>query len=212
MSKSEMFGGQYVAENIRSNFNKQLGELCKDYLNDENKENFPFDYIGKVVNNNDPLKLGRCRIRIYNLFEDTIPDSDLPWALPAQPIIEGSFCIPIIGSLVYVRFQHGDLYTPVYTSKVSQKNKVPSKALKNYPNNMTVYETDGGSYFVVDRKTNKIVIGNNNVELLDLISQILDALMQSVVPTALGPQQLSKVTDTTVLQIQQKLNLLKGSI
>lgn len=58
----------------------------------------------------------------------------------------------------------------------------------------------------------KIAIGKGSNELLDLIDQLLDALIQSVVPTPAGPQQLSKVTDQTVLQIKNKLSQIKGSL
>lgn len=46
-------------------------------------------WVGVVENRNDPLKLGRCQVRIFGYHtEDTslLPTSDLPWALPMQPI------------------------------------------------------------------------------------------------------------------------------
>ena len=47
---------------------------------------------GVVEDRYDPLKLGRCRVRILGYHTDNkqegvgIPTSDLPWATPSQPI------------------------------------------------------------------------------------------------------------------------------
>lgn len=46
-------------------------------------------FIGCVENRRDPLKMGRCQVRIvgYHTDDKTIlPTEDLPWALPIQPI------------------------------------------------------------------------------------------------------------------------------
>ena len=63
----------------------------------EFKEN-PNDYLGKmdfvwwhgvVENTNDPLKLGRCKVRIYGFHTEDkllIPTESLPWASVMQPI------------------------------------------------------------------------------------------------------------------------------
>lgn len=49
-------------------------------------------FIGTVVDNVDPLKLDRVKVRIYGLHtKDTtlIPNADLPWAQVAIPVTEG---------------------------------------------------------------------------------------------------------------------------
>jgi hypothetical protein len=45
-------------------------------------------WIAKVVNVKDPDQSGRVQIRIFGRHDDTknIPDKDLPWAMPLQPI------------------------------------------------------------------------------------------------------------------------------
>ena len=59
---------------------------------------------------------------------------------------------------------------------------------------------------------NKVALGNDQEELLDLLDQVLDALIASTVPTSIGPQQLSKVTDSTVATIKTDLAKIKGSL
>jgi len=56
-------------------------------------------YIGVVENRDDPLKLGRCQVRIVGLHthdKNTLPTSDLPWAYPMQPV--NSAAVSGIGS------------------------------------------------------------------------------------------------------------------
>lgn len=46
-------------------------------------------YTGVIENRNDPLKLGRCQVRVVGLHTDDkniLPTEDLPWAHPLQPI------------------------------------------------------------------------------------------------------------------------------
>lgn len=77
-------------------------------------------YIGEVVNVDDPLREGRCKIKVFSLF-DTLPVEDIPWAIPVkkstffgQDAKAGSISIPKKGSIVEVVFNEGDLYSPEY--------------------------------------------------------------------------------------------------
>lgn len=45
-----------------------------------------FWWIGVVEDRDDPMKLGRCRVRIFGYHQPIIPKEDLPWAMPMQPI------------------------------------------------------------------------------------------------------------------------------
>lgn len=53
-------------------------------------------WIAKVVNVKDPDQSGRVQIRIFGKHDDStnIPDKDLPWAMPLQPVTS-----PAIGKL-----------------------------------------------------------------------------------------------------------------
>lgn len=45
-------------------------------------------WMGVVVNNKDPLEVGRCQIRIFGWHsenKDLVPDNELPWAMPIYP-------------------------------------------------------------------------------------------------------------------------------
>jgi hypothetical protein len=104
---------------------------------------FPGMYRGKVLDNVDPLKYGRLKILVHGVFDgmDTVADiENLPWAVPALPISSGagagygSFSIPEIDAYVWVFFETGDVYQPVYFAEApSGVHGNPSEAATNYP-------------------------------------------------------------------------------
>lgn len=71
-------------------------------------------YRGTVVNNADP----ELRARIQVMVADVSGFALTSWALPAFPIgglQMGMFTVPIIGSGVWVEFEHGDPDYPIWT-------------------------------------------------------------------------------------------------
>ena len=70
-------------------------------------------YIGIVENNEDPKKLGRCRVRVIDIFDD-IPVDDIPWASPWKDLNGNAFNLPEKGKVVTVIFDSGNIYKPEY--------------------------------------------------------------------------------------------------
>lgn len=75
-------------------------------------EGYRFEGIwrGVVVDNNDPLRLARVKVRVYPIM-DAISDEDLPWAEACFP---GIIMVPQVGNWVWVTFQEGDVHRPVW--------------------------------------------------------------------------------------------------
>lgn len=78
------------------------------------------DWLGEVVDNEDDQFQFRCKVKVFGLFDDLETD-DIPWAFPSTYGIFassdggfGSGSVPKIGSLVKVRFDNGNLYSPEY--------------------------------------------------------------------------------------------------
>lgn len=89
-------------------------------------------YRGVVEDNNDPLKMGRVRVRIFGLHTENkiktetngLKTNELPWAEPILGIVEGSisgyglWSIPVQGSQVMLFFENGNYSQPRYFGTV----------------------------------------------------------------------------------------------
>ena len=113
--------------------------------------------IGKVVDNNDPEKMERVRIRIPELYEN-VADGDLPWSIPERSSLQGStasvgsFGVPVVGSVMYVRLQGGDPHFPVYVGAGTVKSTEMQIPKTNYPFRYG-YVDHWGNQFWADTKT-----------------------------------------------------------
>ncbi len=92
-------------------------------------------FIGIVEDNNDPKKLGRCKIRVFDIF-DTILVDDIPWASPHKDLNGNSINIPDKGKVVSVTFDSGNIYTPEYNYaqhfNINLKNKLAALSGDDY--------------------------------------------------------------------------------
>lgn len=81
-----------------------------DFQNRLGHDNFVW-WIGVVEDRDDPLKLGRCRVRIFGSHTEDlnlIPTSSLPWASPLYPVNDSkSFSTPMEGDYVFGFFMDG---------------------------------------------------------------------------------------------------------
>lgn len=71
-------------------------------------------YRGMVMNNIDPMQIGRLQVQV----PDVTGLAPASWAMPCVPVAgiqNGMFVVPIIGSGVWVEFEQGDLDYPVWT-------------------------------------------------------------------------------------------------
>lgn len=117
------------------------------------------EYVGQIMDNNDPDKKGRCRVNVFGIF-DSIDKDLLPWAVPDFSFVGssvGSFIVPPNGCMVRIRFDKGNVNYPIYSSKVIDFNNLPKNHGKNYPNNMIFFETNKGTSFEIDREKDDIL-------------------------------------------------------
>ena len=76
-------------------------------------EKFFGKYRGMVINNVDPLQIGRILVQVPDVL-NVIPSS---WAMPCVPVAGiqmGMYTVPPIGSGVWVEFEHGDPDYPIW--------------------------------------------------------------------------------------------------
>lgn len=127
---------------------------------------FPGIYRAQVLDNTDPLKRGRVRARVFGVFTSEIPTEMLPWAAPAQSIFSGSgtgyghLSVPEVNSFIFVFFESGDVYQPVYFAEaVDGVHGVPSESSTNYPSRKTLKTKNGVVIYVDDAdKEVKVVL------------------------------------------------------
>jgi len=109
-------------------------------------------FMGEVVDNeNDPLEIGRVRVRVYGVY-DTIPDEDLPWAQIVVPVTQGihegkgqNLGI-LVGTQVFGMFLDGkNSQLPMVIGTIPKEDDTNEKAIENYPHNK-VYQTERGHY------------------------------------------------------------------
>jgi hypothetical protein len=132
-------------------------------------------FIGTVEENSDPKKLGRCRVRVLNIF-DTIPTEDIPWATPWKDLNGNQFIVPEIGKVVSVVFDEGNPYKPEYIfaehyninlerklSALSDGDYTSMRALM-FDHKTQIYSNDGEG-LMVDYKYNNVNIKSDSINI-----------------------------------------------
>ena len=132
-------------------------------------------YIGVVEDNKDPKKLGRCRVRVFNIFDD-IPVEDIPWASPWKDLNGNGFTVPEKGKVLSVVFDEGNKYKPEYICaehyNVNLEKKLESLGESDYLSMRTllfdhktqIYSNDNEG-LKIDYKFNNINITDTNIDV-----------------------------------------------
>ncbi|KWX02081.1 baseplate assembly protein [Carbonactinospora thermoautotrophica] len=113
----------------------------------------PVRYLGKyrgtVVNNVDPMRLGRIQVQVPDVLGDT-PSS---WAMPCLPVAGpgmGQYVVPPVGAGVWVEFEQGDPSYPIWTGCwYGTASEVPPIALGGPPNSPNIVLQTQGQRTVV---------------------------------------------------------------
>lgn len=132
-------------------------------------------YAGKVSDVDDPLKMGRIKVRIPSLFED----NESLWCRPAVPFAgpsHGLYLIPEVDDGVWVEFEAGDPNRPIWAGCWWSQNELPE------PNTSRarVLATSSGLKLVLDEDAKKIqLLHSGGGELTMTDSEIVIKLGQS---------------------------------
>ena len=114
-------------------------------------------FVGEVVNvKDDPLQIGRARVRVYGVYDnkDTISDEDLPWAQVLAPATQGvhegngQYLGLLVGTQVFGIFLDGkNSQLPLVLGTLPKEgDKNPRTDQRGeYPKNK-VYKTESGHF------------------------------------------------------------------
>lgn len=131
-------------------------------------------YRGFVVDNNDPKKLRRLRVKVPSLFGDEV----LEWAWPCEPYgglgEMGFVMLPEVGAGVWIEFEAGDPSAPIWSGCWSGAPggtpEVPTESKNLYPANK-VLKTKSGHVIELDDTQGaekvKVTCKDGNYILLD---------------------------------------------
>ncbi len=135
-------------------------------------------YIGVVENRHDPMKLGRCQVRVVGLHthdKTQLPTGDLPWATPMQPVTSaalsgiGSTPLgPVEGSWVIVMFTDEANQFPIMIGTIGGIPQKDFADITSSDDTVTIkldgleIKSNQQSSVVVDGSGEPIVDGNGN--------------------------------------------------
>jgi len=109
-------------------------------------------YRGMVLNNIDPLMIGRLMVQV----PDVLGMGTSSWAMPCVPVAGpqmGIYVIPLIGSGVWVEFEGGDPDYPIWSGSFwGSTAEVPPLAFAGLPvsPNMVIQTTGQNTIVVSD--------------------------------------------------------------
>lgn len=132
-------------------------------------------YLGVVVDNKDPQKLGRLKIKVLDVY-DELKTEDLPWASPWKDLNGNEFTVPDVGKVLIVVFEQADVYKPEFIfsdhfntnlekklSTLSDDDYLSMKSLLfDHRTQIYVNESEG---LKIDHKYNNINIKENSVNI-----------------------------------------------
>lgn len=107
-------------------------------------------YRGTVVNNLDPMQMGRLLVMVPDVMGVGLSS----WAMPCVPLAGpqmGAYFVPVIGSGVWVEFEGGNPDYPIWTGGFwGSAAEVPALALAGLPASPSiVLQTAGQNSIVV---------------------------------------------------------------
>ncbi len=108
-------------------------------------------YRGTVINNVDPMQMGRLMVQV----PDVSNVQSSTWAMPCLPFAgsqSGMYSVPAIGAGVWVEFEQGNSDYPIWVGCYWGSGDVPSMALAGPPGvqSIVIQSTGGNTLMISD--------------------------------------------------------------
>lgn len=162
-------------------------------------------FMGVVVDTDDPLKLGRCRVNVFGKF-DELSTAEIPWAWQQYSQYYGtgggsaSISIPRMGQIVNVRFDNGNLYSPVVIGIQEPASDLLAEIASSYTNaHALVYDGDEKlKMFYTQQKGLTIALKNSSIVIANDYSINIQSNSGSSVITMDGHGNVTVTTNSDV--------------
>lgn len=180
-------------------------------------------YRGSVIANDDPMNIGRLKIKCPAIYgDDEFGDWVIPKGVPAG-LGAGIFWLPNAQDPIYISCEAGDPSHPLWEYGWWLKDKTPSGAepkvysfvtpdghrvdLRDKDNTVKVSHKDG---FHVKLFSDGFYIGKDDQNIGKLFSDLFDLFADTTVATPGGPAPFNNVLDYANLKTQM-LQFIKTS-
>lgn len=132
-------------------------------------------YVGVVEDNNDPKKMGRVKVRVLDVFDNT-PLENIPWANPWKDLSGDEFLLPDKGKIVTVVFENANINNPEFIfsdhynvnleKKLTQLSETDYLSMKSliFDHKTQVYVNEGEG-LKLDHKFNLINIKDKTIDV-----------------------------------------------
>jgi hypothetical protein len=181
-------------------------------------------YVGVVEDNKDPKKMGRVKVRILDVFDNT-PIEDIPWANPWKDLVGDQFTLPDVGKIVTVVFENANINNPEFIfsdhyninleKKLEQLSEADYLSMKTmiFDHKTQIYVNDGEG-LKLDHKFNVINIKENSIDvnLKDNFGKINLGTANSTQRTILGDNFLNWFDDFVSILMGSKGGPFLGNL
>ena len=178
---------------------------------DPNSNSINEEYDGIVVDNLDPLMLGRIRVS-YSLVED-VEDDLLPWCYPSGNLFLGNsrdsimLAVPEVGSEVKVYFPTRDRYMPYYKgTEFNTQNMCTFFVDEDYPQ-VYGFKDSVGNFVRINKRKKTIIVQHSSTANLTIKE---DGSISYNLPDGSYFEMLSGGT-WTISSGKSQTSVLKGS-
>lgn len=106
-------------------------------------------FRGVVSDVDDPLRLGRIRARVADVYGS----NESNWAMPCAPFggtSMGLCALPKLGAGVWIEFEHGNPDRPIWTGVWWGNAAERPSALLPIPSQKVLLQTEGGNKIILD--------------------------------------------------------------
>lgn len=147
-----MFGSNFLSNSMQDN------EAYNNLLNEVMNVDYTAFYRGTVVDNSDPMNMGRVRVRVPQIYgseeqrdEDIyVPTYAIPWATSAIMAgagnNTGSYLIPNVGDSVFVTYENADPNLPLYFGGILTRNATENFIGTDDANGGKLYKAKGNDF------------------------------------------------------------------